>query len=298
MPLWLLWRRGGVDAVIAYDPYASGLAGAVLKVLLGTKLIIEVNGDYHLSEPSGHILKKWMMRLCFHVTVRTADALKVLNSDQESYFTRAYPGKALYRFHDFVPIDYFRSLERRQGDYFLSVGHPFELKGMDVLIRAFDSVSHRYPGVRLRIMGYCPEPELGKYKALARNNPRIEFVAPGWIEDVGEQMRECYALINAARTEAMGKVHLEAMACAKPIIATRTNGGIACIEDGRTGLLCPIDDVDGLARQLDYLLSNPGLAAEMGRAGLRRVQQEFSEEAYIRSFLAMAEDVVRSDGCP
>ena len=107
-------------------------------------------------------------------------------------------------------------------------------------------------------------------------------------------MRGCYALVNAARTEAMGRVHVEAMACGKPIIATRTNGALECIEDGQTGLLCAVGDVADLAAKLDELLSNPNRAARMGNAGKMRMRNIFSEGKFVEACHAMLEEVT---GC-
>ena len=291
-PFWLLRRKGQIDAIIAYDPYASGFAGMILKLLLGAKLIVEINGDYHKLKTSTNLLKIWLMKLIFRTTVSLADAVKVLNRDQESFINQHYPGTTVYRFQDFTATEFFQSLECYQGDYLLSVGHPFDLKGVDVLIRAANQMLYKHPKMKLKIMGYCPDEELRKYAKMAEDNPQIEFVKAGWIEDVGEQMRGCYLLVNAARFEAMGRVHLEAMACQKPVVATRTNGGLDYIEDGRTGLLCEIEDVDDLAKKLDSLLSNPKNATEMGRAGFARLQKHYSEENYVKSFLAMIEGVV------
>ena len=292
LPLRVLRGAPRLDAVISYDPYASGFAGVILARLFRAKLIVEINGDYHTTEPSLQPLKNRLMRALFRFSLNHSTAIKVLNAAQQEYVARHYPQKPIYRFADFVAVDYFQSLQCYQGNYLLAVGYPFELKGMDVLIRAFALISSRHPAMHLRIMGYCPQSELRQYQRLTQGNPRIHFIPPGWIEDVGEQMRGCYALVNAARTEAMGKVHLEAMACAKPIVATRTNGGITCIEEGRTGLLSEINNVDGLARNLDYLFSNPLLATEMGRAGYERGRAYFSEEQYVQCFLSMLEEVV------
>jgi glycosyltransferase involved in cell wall biosynthesis len=99
-------------------------------------------------------------------------------------------------------------------------------------------------------------------------------------------------LVNAARFEAMGRIHLEAMACGKPIIATRTNGATDYIEDGRTGLLCDIDDVDGLAKKLDYLLSHPEAAEKMGHCGREKVERHLSEARYLSSVVSMLEETI------
>jgi len=291
-PLRVLRNAPRIDAVVTYDPYASGFAGVILTRLFPARLIIEINGDYHTTEPSQNPLKKSLMRFLFHFSLANSAAIKVLNMQQQDYFGRLYPRTPIYRFHDFVPVDYFQSLDCYQGNYLLAVGHPFDIKGVDLLIQAFARISERHPDIHLRIMGYSPKPELMRYEHLVNKNPRVHFIPPGWIEDVGEQMRGCYALVNAARSEAMGKVHLEAMACAKPLVATRTNGGITCIEEGRTGLLSDINDVAALAENLDYLLSNPSLAASMGEAGRERLRGNFSEEMYVHSLLSMLEEVV------
>ncbi len=284
-PLRML-RRGDVDVIVAYDPYGSGLSGVLLKWLLGAKLVIELNGDYHLMEEAGSKLKSLAAKRALRLCLRVADAVKVLNSDQEAFVRREVPGKVVYRFSDFVADGYFRSVDHFQGDYLLSVGYPFELKGMAELIEAFKLLGHR-PSLKLRIMGHCPPDELKHWETLAGDDSRIEFVPPGWIEDVAEHMRGCYALVNAAHFEAMGRVHLEAMACRKPIVATRTNGAIDYIVDGETGLLCEIGNAADLASKLDTLLSDPARAQRMGDAGFARLDANYSERQYIGNVLEM-----------
>lgn len=295
VPLQLLWGKSHVSAVIAYDPYRSGLAALLLKYLLRCKMIVEVNGefqgDYERNEPGQTRMSLLLRDLLLKLILRRADGIRVLNTDQETYYRRHFPTRFFYRFPDFVATEYFESLACHQGDYLLSVGHPFHRKGVDILIEAFKRIAENHPNVRLRIMGYCTEEELAKYQALAGGHSRIAFIKPGWIEDVGEQMRGCYALVNAARSEAMGRIHVEAMACGKPIVATRTNGALECVEDGQTGLLCAIDDIEDLAAKLDELLSNPNRAAQMGRAGKIRMQKMFSEGVTTERYHAMLEEV-------
>jgi glycosyltransferase involved in cell wall biosynthesis len=291
-PIWLIWRQYHIDVVITYDPYADGFAGIILKLFLRTKLLVEINGDYHQQDPAKHAFKRWLMRRLYHICVRSADAIKVLNRDQENFINKRYPEKKIFRFPSLIATEFFRSLEHYQGDYLLSVGTEFERKGIDILIRAFNQISGKHPNIKLKIMGYCPENEIRKYLELASGNSKIEFIKAGWIEDVGEQMRGCYALVSAARSEAMGRVHFEAMACKKPIVTTRTNGGLDSIEDGRTGLLCDIGNVDDLAMKLDWLVSRPTVAAQMGQKAFERLQKEFSEEKYAEKFFEMIEEVV------
>jgi glycosyltransferase involved in cell wall biosynthesis len=245
-------------------------------------------------EPDGKgSISKILARQIFNLTFSHADAIKLLNFDQEAFCRQQFPEKRTYKFPPFVATDYFQSLESHQGDYLLSIGHPFDLKGMDVLIAAFKRIADKHPCINLRIMGYCPQSDMQKYKALVDGDPRITFIDPGWIEEVGEQIRDCYALVNASRTEALGRVHIEAMACGKPVVATRTNGAIESIEEGVTGLLCDVGNVSDLAAKLDSLLANPDRAAEMGRAGMARMNRIFSETSCTDAYHAMLEEVTR-----
>ena len=294
IPFRLLWRRARGVVIIAYDPYKSGLAACALKYLLRSKIIVQLNGDYHRAEPGRLSVKQRIMRFVFGLTLRRADAIKVLNIDQEAFCRRVFPGKPVYRFPDFVATDYFGSLETYQGDYLLSIGHPFDLKGVDLLIAAFLRIADQHPRIHLRIMGYCPPRDEASYRALAQGHPRIHFVQPGWIEDVAEQIRGCYALVNAARSEAMGRVHIEAMACGKPIVASRTNGALQCIRDGQTGLLCERENAEDLAAKLDALLSNPRRADQMGQAGRQFAHESFSEEVFLQAYRTMLTEVSRT----
>ena len=304
LPLWRLRRRGRIDAVITYDPYGSGIPGLVLKVMLRTKLVVQIMGDYHQLDPNdellgeygrlrktGGSLKKLLMRFAFRLSIAAADAVKVLNRDQERFVRARWPRKTVYRFADFAATGYFGSLATYEGDYLLAVGYPFHRKGVDVLIRAFARIADKHPHMKLRILGYAPPNELDSYRALAGDHPRIEFVRPGWIEEVGEQMRGCYAFVHAARSEAMGRVLLEAMACRKAVVSTRTNGGVDYIVDGETGILCEIDDVDGFASAMDTLLADRELARQMGRAGFEHLSRESSEERFAELFASMIDDV-------
>ena len=75
-------------------------------------------------------------------------------------------------------------------------------------------------------------------------------------------------------------VVLEAMALAKPVVATRTSGTLDLVVDGRTGILVPPRDPDALRSAVARLLADRDLARRMGRAGLDRVLREFTIETH------------------
>jgi glycosyltransferase involved in cell wall biosynthesis len=293
LPLFLLWkRRRRRNVVVAYDAYGSGLAGVLLKCVLRAKLIIEINGDDQNQWTAEHgSIKRIFMGLLFRLSVTLADAVKVVNSHQEAFVKKHFPRKQIYRYPDFMASEYFASLDSMQGDYLLSIGYPFHLKGMDVLIRAFQDVSHKYPSCRLKIMGFSDAAELTRFKALAKEDFRVEFLKPGWIEDVAELVRGCYAFVSASRREAAARVIFEAMACRKPIISSRTNSGNDYVRHGETGFLFDVGDSKDLATKLDLLLENPERARKMGEEGFQWLEREFCEGVYIDKFILMIREV-------
>jgi glycosyltransferase involved in cell wall biosynthesis len=71
---------------------------------------------------------------------------------------------------------------------------------------------------------------------------------------------------------------MEAMAAAKPVVATAVNGVPELVEDGVTGFLAPPQGVEQLAVHVTRLLKDSALAEQMGRAGRQRIETRFTVE--------------------
>lgn len=128
---------------------------------------------------------------------------------------------------------------------FFSLGLLTEIKGMDVLIKAFSQVKDL--NVELHIGGDGPIRR--KLEQLAEENDlhdRIKFLGEIPRRKVPELMQGCDAFILASRFETFGIVYIEALACGKPIIATNC-GGPDMIVNKNNGFLVPTENVEELA---------------------------------------------------
>ena len=76
--------------------------------------------------------------------------------------------------------------------------------------------------------------------------------------------------------EALGRTAVEAMACGRPVIASRLGGLPFTVVDGATGLLCDPGDPADLARKIATLLDDPALRERLGLAGRQRFEEHYA----------------------
>ena len=194
-------------------------------------------------------------------------------------------------FSNYVAISKFLNVDITDKQYILFLGYPWFLKGVDVLIKAFNIITLEFPTYKLKIVGYCPE-GFDYYAELANGNKKIEFHKPVFYDKVVKLMSGCTLFILPSRTEAMGRVLLEAMACRKPIIASNVGGIPQIIKDGYNGLLFKSENVDDLTKKIKLVLSNKNLANKLGNNGYAFVNEKLSEECYAKNYIEMIKNTI------
>jgi glycosyltransferase involved in cell wall biosynthesis len=183
-------------------------------------------------------------------------------------------------FHDFVPTTLFETTTP-PSQQVLFIGHPWYVKGVDILLRAFNACSAQFPGWELRLVGYLPEKE--QYRDLYEHNPRIRFTGPVMPDEVPALMAGCGVVVLASRSEGMPRVLIEAMAAGRPVVATRVGGIPYYIRDGDNGLLVEPEDADGLSRALARLFEDPGAAALLATNGKMSVDGRLSDRCWVQA---------------
>ncbi len=162
----------------------------------------------------------------------------------------------------------------------LSLGRFHADKAFDVLIRALAQV----PAAYLWLGGEGHEGDA--LRALARRvgvENRIRWI--GWQENVTALYQACDLYICPSRIEPLGNVVLEAWAHGKPVIAAKSRGPLELIEDGKNGLLCDLEDFEGLAAGMRDLLENPSKALAIAKEGYQSFKREFTQERVIDTYL-------------
>ncbi len=94
-------------------------------------------------------------------------------------------------------------------------------------------------------------------------------------------------VINPSIYEGMPNVVLEAMACGRPVLASRVPGNDAAVVDRVTGWLFPPGDSAGFSDCLRTLLAQPGIASQLGAAARIRAEREYSWTRTAQSYLEL-----------
>lgn len=167
----------------------------------------------------------------------------------------------------------------------LAMGRLHEAKAHDVSLRALAEL----PDAWLWIAGVGPEE--ARLKAMAEAlgvATRVRFL--GWRTDPSALYRAADVCVFPSRYEPLGNVVIQAWAHGLPVVAAASQGPKALVEDGRDGLLVPVDDAGALAAAVRRLLAEPKLAARFRARGRGRVSAEFSEEAVVAQWRALFSD--------
>ncbi|HEX7054063.1 MAG TPA: glycosyltransferase [Burkholderiales bacterium] len=189
------------------------------------------------------------------------------------------------------------------GPILLNVGRLAPRKGIDNLVRALGRLSRGY-GVTAKLIvvggnSDLPDPaltpEIGRLKAIAAEEGVERQVC-----FTGRRSREFLKLYYSAADlfcttpwyEPFGITPLEAMACATPVIGADVGGIRFSVVDGVTGALVPPNDPGALAAKAAELLADRERLRDMGRAGLHRVQTQFTWPKVARSIGAFYDQVL------
>jgi len=114
----------------------------------------------------------------------------------------------------------------------------------------------------------------------------------GLVEEIGPLLAAADAVLMPSRWEGLPLTLLEALARARPVVASAVGGIPEVIEDRVSGRLVPPGDVAALAEVLEWLHRRADLAAALGRDGAARVREHYTWEHVVESFEEVYDEVL------
>jgi glycosyltransferase involved in cell wall biosynthesis len=168
-------------------------------------------------------------------------------------------------------------------------------KGQDIYLEAAARVMGRLPRTRFLVVGGSTfglerEYGVGLREQANRLGLKKAVIFTGQQSEVAHLMAACDVVCLPSRDpESFGMVAAEAMAQARPVVATRCGGPEEVVVDGETGYLVAPGSVEALAVAMGALAIDRAKALRMGEAGRVRMERLFTSETMARNFLAEVE---------
>jgi glycogen synthase len=206
--------------------------------------------------------------------------------------------------HNGIDLDQYRKVDstgalKRYGidqakPYLLFVGRIARQKGFQHLVRAIQFMDRNF---QIVLCAAAPDtPQLAEEMQIAVK--RVQAQRPGiiWIDEMVDQQTACEFYSHAAVFvcpsiyEPFGIINLEAMACETPVVATAVGGIKEVVVDGETGFLVPLEQMKespfeainpekfarDIAQRVNELMRDRQLRERFGKAGRKRVEENFS----------------------
>lgn len=266
--LYRMMKKGRYDIVHTHTSKA-GILGRWAARLAGVPRIVHTTHGHVFYGYFGKLLTGLFV-FAERVTASITDKIIVLTRMERDdhlrfkiappeRFAMIAPGVDLSAFS--VDPQSGRQLRRQLGIpdgniVFGSVARLDPIKGSRFIIEAMPQVVKEYPGTTLVLVGDGSEREdlMNRCRALGIQD---HVIFTGHQEDVSKYLNLMDVFLLASINEGMGMVLLEALACARVIIATRTGGIPEIIQDGHNGILVPPGDAEALGRAMMDLLDHP-----------------------------------------
>jgi glycosyltransferase involved in cell wall biosynthesis len=247
-------------------------------------------------------------RLAVEVATRSDAAIFVSLASLTSFAQQYRPGQptppSWTVVHNGIDVDYFSPAPAGEPavlpDDLGLAGHRVvtvvaalrDFKGIGHAIRAWPAVVARHPDARLLLVGTgAEEPTLRE--EVRRSGVESSVVFAGLRTDIPAVLRGSeVVLLPSIYGENLPTVLMEAGACGRPVVASDVGGISDIVSDGRTGILVPPGNSEGITNALLRLLDDTGLATQLGARGRRRIERLFDARTWAENLRSCYERAV------
>lgn len=291
------WRLSRVirqlrpEIIHAHDPYAVAMAATALSIVAPTPrppLVASRRSEFRLAR---HSFSRWQYS-------QVDGFLAISRAVRDRLVADGIPARKIEVVHEGVDVE--RGAAALSGNVhaalFLpthapvvgTVGALVAQKNHHTLIDAAALVVRAVPDARFVILGDGELRPALEEQIRHKHLERHVFLA-GFRADVPELMKDFDVFALSSIQEGLCTSLVDAMAAAKPAVATAVGGVPEVVADGETGFLVPPRDHHALAEKIVRLLTDEPLRRRMGEAGLARARRLFTVERMVEQTAAVYE---------
>ncbi len=278
------------DAVSSQDPFFAGLIAFLASKFSGSKLIVELHGDFWPEDRKLHpdFIKNFIAGL----VLKRAGVIRVVSPKVSEGLIKKFPGlksKSIEIFPivsgEINPWPFPNKPGPGNTDKItiLFVGRLTKEKGLDWFLPVFARVAKQMP-LYLRIVGEGEEGEA--LKKLAKDleaDSKINFIGAKLAPLLDNEYREADFLVLPSRQESWGRVVVESLKSRTPVIITDKVGAKSELKNGESALIVPFGNDEAMANALQKMAGDSKLRkrlAENGFDAVRDLSPERTAEQY------------------
>lgn len=173
----------------------------------------------------------------------------------------------------------------------LAVGRLSEEKNFQMLIKAFAAA--KLDDYTLRILGDGPSRKELEMM-ISELNMEGQIILEGMVDSTLPYYRKADIFVLTSNHEGMPNALMEAMASGLACISTdfRSGGARALIENGVSGILIPLNDIDALKEKLLFLVTNPKVKSKLKRNAASAIRNNNNRELILQKWVQLIKSLV------
>ncbi len=253
--------------------------------------LIPINPFKYPFNERGKFLKylnhMWF-RVIDYISMKKADA--VLNSCnyskeicEEIYHFSRGKTNVVHKGTDFPSL---KNIPKKEIDV-IFIGSRFEIKGAKEVLFAINILKKEYPNIKCLMIGRYSRFDYDYEKFIKDNNLQNNITILGNTshDKIFEYLKKSKVFVNPTHLEMYSHTLTEAMSVKLPVISSDVGGNPELVDHKENGFIIKSTDYNSLAKYIDFLLKNPGIAKKMGEKGYKKVKEEFSENQMVEKYI-------------
>ncbi len=265
----------------------------MLAATVGTapKKVVSVRNDPAVEYGTG--LRMLIAKILF----RFADGVVFQTEDAAAYFPRSVRKRSTIIFN---PVNrlFYETARGREQKHIVLVGRLQAQKNPGMMLEAFARIRDRYPDHKVVFYGKGELEQPLREQSLALGIAD-QVVFAGQVSDVPDRLAAASVYVMTSDYEGMPNALMEAMAIGVPVISTDCpcGGPRSIIQSRKQGILVKPRDAEKLASELDMILSDPEVRAEM-RACARKRALDFYPDTILGEWESFLTAVLNGENAP
>ena len=276
---FLLFKIRKIDPDVIYTNSSSDLYSVVFAKMLGKKHVMHVR-EFMQEDFGGYCV---LGRSLKRKIIQRSDKLVFVSDAVAKAVVGEIPlhGRVIYNGLPAPLKDYSYPLLGNQVRIAV-VGNIDISKQQDLAIKMMPQILEKHPHTTLHIIGDKECPYKKYIKELVRNlNIENSVIFEGFVKDVESIYSKFDILLMCSRSEAFGRVTIEAMLRRKPVIGYESGGTSELIDEGTTGF--KFKTVEDVLRALDIVICHKQITNQIVENAYVEAMTKFSEEVYVNN---------------